>query len=300
MQVNIAHIDKSRFHIEKTVFISYRRTNASWALLIYNHLTQHGFDVFFDYTGISSGDFESVILENIRARAHFLVILSPSALERCSESGDWLRREIEEAIFSKRNVVPLLFEDFSFSSSAVVAQLTGPLTALKSYNGLRVTVEYFDAAMLKLRTQWLNTPLNAVLHPLSATAQKAAHEQQAAADAKSASTVKPLPTTEQAQPPSSATGGKVSAEILTDTISANQSVSRSDSRFSKRHIKSIAAGAILVIAVAGVSIVLLKGASPRKALLPQPKTLPDQRTFADKKPLAQDVQMSPQLLVSRV
>src|ERR1700730_7292305 len=54
--------------IEKTVFISYRRTNASWALAIYQDLTQHGYDAFIDFQGIASGAFERVILENIRAR----------------------------------------------------------------------------------------------------------------------------------------------------------------------------------------------------------------------------------------
>ena len=92
--------------IEKTVFISYRRTNVPWALAIYQDLTQHGFDVFLDYTGVASGDFESVILENIHSRAHFLVLLTPSALERCGEPGDWLRREIEAALDSRRNIVP--------------------------------------------------------------------------------------------------------------------------------------------------------------------------------------------------
>jgi hypothetical protein len=43
--------------IEKTVFLSYRRTNAPWALAIFQNLTHHGYDVFFDYSGIASGDF---------------------------------------------------------------------------------------------------------------------------------------------------------------------------------------------------------------------------------------------------
>lgn len=38
-------------HIEKTVFISYRRANAPWALAIFKELTHHGYDAFFDYTG---------------------------------------------------------------------------------------------------------------------------------------------------------------------------------------------------------------------------------------------------------
>ena len=48
-----------------------------WALAISQNLTQSSYDVFFDYQGIASGDFEQVILENIRARAHFLVLLTP-------------------------------------------------------------------------------------------------------------------------------------------------------------------------------------------------------------------------------
>src|SRR5215831_2688789 len=96
--------------IEKTVFVSYRRTNISWALTIFQNLTQHGSDVFFDYEGISSGDFEQIILQNIRSRAHFLVLLTPSALQRCVEPDDWLRREIETALDCQRNIVPLFLE----------------------------------------------------------------------------------------------------------------------------------------------------------------------------------------------
>ena len=99
--------------IEKTVFISYRRTDFPWALAIHKHLTHEGFDVFFDYLGIASGDFERVILDNIRARAHFVVVLTPSALDRCVNSQDWLRREVEESIESQRNIVPLFIKDLT-------------------------------------------------------------------------------------------------------------------------------------------------------------------------------------------
>lgn len=169
--------------VEKTVFLSYRRTNAPWALAIYQNLTANGFDVFFDYNGIASGDFESVILENIKARAHFLIVLTPSALERCGDPGDWLRREIEEAMECRRNIVPLMLEGFGFGTPAIASQLTGRLAALKAYNGLGVPFEYFDAAMEKLREKFLNVPANAVLHPVSAFARGAAKEQQTAAAA---------------------------------------------------------------------------------------------------------------------
>jgi hypothetical protein len=70
--------------IEKTVFLSYRRTNIPWALAIFQSLTQHGYDVFFDYNGIASGDFERVILGNITARtfSHSPHTLRARALRR--------------------------------------------------------------------------------------------------------------------------------------------------------------------------------------------------------------------------
>jgi tetratricopeptide (TPR) repeat protein len=167
--------------VEKTVFISYRRTNAPWALAIFQNLHNNGYDVFFDYEGIASGDFEGVILGNIRARAHFIVLLTPSALERCSEPTDWLRREIEEALAIKRNIVPLMLEGFDFGTPAIANQLTGKLAALRKYNALDVPASYFMAAMDRLREKFLNVPLEGVLHPASPAAQEATESQQAAA-----------------------------------------------------------------------------------------------------------------------
>src|SRR5262249_3636686 len=141
--------------IEKTVFISYRRTNFPWALAIYKELTHHGYDVFFDCLSISSGDFEQVILENIKARAHFIIVLTPSALERCDDPADWLRREIETALATQRNIVPLMFEGFDFSTPALARHLIGKLAVLKSYNALSVPAQYFDAAMTRLRENYL-------------------------------------------------------------------------------------------------------------------------------------------------
>ena len=94
--------------IEKTVFISYRRTDESWALAVFQDLTQHGYDVFIDYDGIASGNFETVILENINARAHFLVLFDSLRTGASQRSEDWMRREIEAALDSQRNIVPLM------------------------------------------------------------------------------------------------------------------------------------------------------------------------------------------------
>jgi tetratricopeptide (TPR) repeat protein len=179
--MRVCGLDMQR--IEKTVLIRYRRTNVPWALAIFQNLTQFGYDVFFDYKGIASGDFETVILENIKACAHFLVILTPSALERCGEPGDWLRREIEAAFASRRNIVPLMLEGFDFGSPAIASQLTGTLEPLKQYNALNVPADYFLEAMGRLRDRFLNIPVDAVLQPASLPARKAAVELKQEAEA---------------------------------------------------------------------------------------------------------------------
>ncbi len=166
--------------IEKTVFISYRRQDVSWALAVYQNLTACGYDVFFDYTSISSGKFEQIILSNIKARAHFLVILTPSALERCCEEGDWLRREIETAIVEKRNIVPLLCEDFDFKAPEVKEKLTGTLAVLQEYNGLEVPAGFFVEAMRRLRERYLNVMPDGTLHPVSPEVQRVVRAEQVA------------------------------------------------------------------------------------------------------------------------
>lgn len=168
--------------IEKTVFISYRRKDISWALAVYQYLTSQKYDVFFDFSSLSSGDFEQVIVSNIRARAHFILILTPTALDRCNQLGDWLRREIEIAIDEKRNIIPLFFDGFNFGSPTVAKMLTGKLANINRYNGLEVPPGYFMEAMERLRSRYINVPLNAVLHPITTEVRKVVIEEQFAAD----------------------------------------------------------------------------------------------------------------------
>ena len=64
-----------------------------------------------------------------------------------------MRREIEEALAIKRNIVPLMLEGFDFGTPAIANQLTGKLAALKKYNALDVPASYFMEAMERLREQ---------------------------------------------------------------------------------------------------------------------------------------------------
>ncbi|HKI53947.1 MAG TPA: SUMF1/EgtB/PvdO family nonheme iron enzyme [Anaerolineales bacterium] len=149
---------------------------------MYQYLTSQNYDVFFDYTHIPSGDFEQIIVSNIKARTHFVLILTPTALDRTSNEGDWLRREIETAIDEKRNIVPLFFDGFSFGSPNVAEKLTGRLADVKRYNGLDIPSGYFPEAMERLRTRYLNVPLNSVIHPVSTQVRKKIKEEKVAAN----------------------------------------------------------------------------------------------------------------------
>ena len=106
---------------------------------------------------------------------------TPSALERCGNPTDWLRREIEAALDGQRNIVPLMLEGFDFGTPTIASQLTGKLEALKDYNALSVPPAYFREAMGRLRDQYLNVPLDAVTHPASLAARQAATEEKGAA-----------------------------------------------------------------------------------------------------------------------
>jgi hypothetical protein len=116
-----------------TVFLSYRRDN-SWAIarLVFQHLRDHAYDVFMDVESMPSGQFEPIILAQIAARAHFLVILTPGTLDGCQKPDDWVRREIECAMELQRNIVPILVDDFRFDDTAR-ASLTGRLRELPDY-----------------------------------------------------------------------------------------------------------------------------------------------------------------------
>ena len=140
--------------VEKTVFISYRRDVAKHlARAVFEDLRAHGYDAFMDVESIGSGTFDTIILDEIASRAHFVVILTPGSLERCTEPGDWLRREIEHAMDSQRNIVPVLGDSFSFEGAE--PYLTGELSQLKRYNALTVRHDYFNEAMEKLRSRFL-------------------------------------------------------------------------------------------------------------------------------------------------
>jgi len=150
--------------VDNTVFISYRRSNSSFiARAIFEDLRKNDLDVFMDVESINAGEFETIILNQIAARAHFVLLLTPGSVERCAEPDDWLRREIETAMSLGRNIVPVLANGFTFSGTE--PYLTGQLSVLPRYNSLHIYHEYFDEAMERLRTRFLAQPIDGPIVP---------------------------------------------------------------------------------------------------------------------------------------
>jgi hypothetical protein len=146
----------------RSIFISYRRQlSESLALLIRKDLIEHRFDAFMDFENLDSGEFDRRILSQIEAREHFIVVLEPGSLDRISQDGDWLRREIAYALAHGRNVVPVT-KGFEFRRDLV---LPPDIARLPSFNAVAVPPGYFDAAMERLRTRFLKMPSNPTARP---------------------------------------------------------------------------------------------------------------------------------------
>src|SRR5947209_1377294 len=101
--------------MNNSVFISYRRdASAMMARAVFQDLRANDIDAFMDVQSIDTGQFDSIILNQIAARPYFLLILTPGTLERCIESNDWLLKEIQEAISLQRLIVLLVSPNFKF------------------------------------------------------------------------------------------------------------------------------------------------------------------------------------------
>lgn len=139
---------------DKMVFISYRREVGGFiAHTIFTYLRANGYDAFMDVESLDSGAFDNMLLNQIATRNHFIVILAPGTVERCANEDDWVRREIEYAMQTGRNIIPVMVNNFSFEQ--VDVYLTGKLADLRRYNGVTLHLDYLDAGLERIRNRFL-------------------------------------------------------------------------------------------------------------------------------------------------
>lgn len=106
LENNISCMNEDNHNKSLDVFISYRRSNGSQlASLLKVHLHLRGFSVFIDVERLEAGKFDNNLLQSIQKAKHFLLVLTPNALERCIddvERKDWVHR------VSTRNVLRIV------------------------------------------------------------------------------------------------------------------------------------------------------------------------------------------------
>lgn len=161
--------------IEKTVFVSYRYdASRVWALLVYKELKGHGFDAF-NYIADNSSNYVAdnrsdkirrMLDENIKARAHFVVLLTKSDPDFLGKKDEWFRYEIETAIKTGRHIVPLMLDGFDLRSPRYSKKLPGNLSLLKKYRTITLGTEFYEEAVKRL-CEWLTAPVEVEIHPVS-------------------------------------------------------------------------------------------------------------------------------------
>lgn len=96
------------------IFLSYRRTDSPQACRVYDWLVrQFGEDaVFMDVESIRvAEDFPERIRKSICRSKTLIALIGTRWLERINDPNDWVRQEVETAVFEKVPVVPVLIGD---------------------------------------------------------------------------------------------------------------------------------------------------------------------------------------------
>ncbi|XP_070497496.1 NAD(+) hydrolase sarm1-like isoform X1 [Chironomus tepperi] len=131
-----ASVIDSPFRVVKKkfdVFISYRRQGGSdLASLIFIYLKGKKHRVFFDVQTLRAGRFADKLKNSIQQSKNFILLLTNDALNRCKDEGDWIAVEIEMALKSHCNIIPITrdFDNNAFNDN----DLPESIKQIREYN----------------------------------------------------------------------------------------------------------------------------------------------------------------------
>ena len=101
----------------KDVFISYRSAcSKDFAHSLYKLFKEKKYRVFFDEHELPNGRWDQHLFENVANAKDFVLIIANKTLESCSNTDDWVLKEILEAQKLKKNIVPILHDDATWDS----------------------------------------------------------------------------------------------------------------------------------------------------------------------------------------
>lgn len=131
------------------IFISYRRDGGrDVARNVELALQGRGYkNIFFDYNSIRNGVFNEQIIDAISVCKDFILVLSENSMDRCTNKGDWVAREIRTALRTGCNIIPLTVGNFRDFPKC----FPDDLAALKNYQRTKLhTDDYFGASIDRL------------------------------------------------------------------------------------------------------------------------------------------------------
>lgn len=137
---------------ETTAFLSHRRREGhAYARLIKANFEMRGHRAFLDIDEKApTPRFDERLLHALARARSFVLVLTPGALDRCVNEGDWLRREIRHAIGLRKNIVPVMMPEFKWPRVDELPEDIRPITLCE---GLSYSHEYF-AAFIDMLVSW--------------------------------------------------------------------------------------------------------------------------------------------------
>lgn len=131
-------------------FISYRREGGYlMAQLLRSSLKDKGIYCYLDLEEDHSGQFDERLLDAIRDSSNFILILTRGTLDRCVNKDDWVRREIAEAVNSKKNIIPVMYPDFIWPKE-LNEHFPDEVRILEKKQGVILRQEYLQATIEKI------------------------------------------------------------------------------------------------------------------------------------------------------
>jgi len=109
---------------------------------------KQGYDVFIDVESLRSGNVDVNLMREISTRRHFVIVLSPEAVQGFAIEDDWLLKELRCAFESNLTIIPFLVGGFDFRA---YGQTPIPeMEKLRDFHGIEHAGPYFTVALEKL------------------------------------------------------------------------------------------------------------------------------------------------------
>lgn len=141
----VNHLDRLK------IFISYRRKSWAFTQRLANDIAQRlNADVFVDIQSLDSSNFEQSILYHVRKSDVVLVVVTEYTFsERIHDTGDWVRREIAEALRLKKPIITVAVDGLY---PPTADQLPTEIADIGRMQGVPFYAEpeYWDGAMQRL------------------------------------------------------------------------------------------------------------------------------------------------------